>query len=81
MTLYSYILFVISSILIYMMTRDNNVADYILLIFKLINSLIYKASMFVQVHPLFTTNFLSKRRMMMDYELEAIEIRKQLGMD
>lgn len=81
MVFYYNSLIILFATILYMMMVDKNVGDYILLVFKLVNSLIIKASMYIKLHPIVTVNFFTKKNMQSKYEKEIIEMRHRFGLD
>lgn len=64
-----------------MMTIDKNVGDYILLVFRFIQSLLLKISIYIRIHPLMSVNFITKRNILRNHKSNVSELRKHFGMD
>ena len=79
MSSYSIVLLIISSIIIYMMIEDRNVAEYFLLFLKLIKINFDRLKWLILLHPIWFDNPISKRNKAKEYESIAEQLMKEFN--
>lgn len=75
MTTYYYVLFIIFSVIAYMIVVDNNVASYITLIFKILKVNTERLIWMIRFHPRNPITNLLKR---WEYDRIARELQKEM---
>jgi hypothetical protein len=79
MTLYYYSLFTTFAIICYLIARDKNIVDYLILILRRIQSLLIKAIMYLRLHPAIRVNVITKIWMSYKYSQSIKKLRNDLN--
>ena len=78
---YYYTLFVLFAVVLYMISVDKNVEEYIVLLSKIIRINIERFFWMIRLHPFWITNPIGKWMAMRRYMRTAKELSREMGLD